>query len=88
MEVAVDETSERGGADHLRLRWQERGGPRAEPPQREGYGLQVIRELVGYELDAKAELVFGAEGVRCEVRMPLEEVEAGVRTLQSTGPGR
>src|SRR5262249_46747935 len=40
-----------GDADgRLRIEWQETGGPAVHAPERSGYGMDVIRDLLPYEL--------------------------------------
>jgi PAS domain S-box-containing protein len=63
-----------GGADALRVEWQEAGGPAVKAPRRCGYGTEIIRGLLPYELDGKVDLAFAAEGVRCRFDVPLLEL--------------
>jgi two-component sensor histidine kinase len=49
----------------IRLIWQERGGPPAARPEREGFGTKLIRQLAEYELDGDCDLRFEPEGLRC-----------------------
>jgi PAS domain S-box-containing protein len=60
-----------GDADALRVEWQEAGGPAVKAPPRCGYGAEIIRGLLPYELDGKVDLAFAAEGVRCRFDVPL-----------------
>jgi two-component sensor histidine kinase len=55
---------------HIRLRWEERGGPPVTPPQETGFGTQLIRRAFDYELNGTADLSFGPEGVRLEATFP------------------
>jgi two-component sensor histidine kinase len=57
----------------IRVVWQESGGPPVQPPQRSGYGTEVIRGLIPYELDGAVELAFEPEGVRCVLVIPDTE---------------
>lgn len=59
----------------LVLRWRESGGPTVEPPRRRGFGREVIERGLAYELDARVRLDFAAEGVACEVRAPLDQLD-------------
>jgi two-component system CheB/CheR fusion protein len=63
----VEERSDR----HLRLKWEERGGPRVTPPTDRGFGLQLIERAVSYELEGALELDFARDGFVCEVVFPL-----------------
>lgn len=55
----------------LTIWWEERGGPEVAPPARLGYGSEVIRELVAYELGGTVDLVFARDGVRCSIELPV-----------------
>ena len=64
-----------GGDDRsrrVRLQWQERNGPRAEPPGETGFGTKLIERACSYELDGEVELDYAPEGLTCEVVFPLE----------------
>jgi PAS domain S-box-containing protein len=54
------------------LRWLERGVaiPRAEPP-RSGFGLELIRRALPYQLHTPTRLEFDTDGVTCEISVPL-----------------
>jgi PAS domain S-box-containing protein len=68
---------------HLRLEWQEMGGPGVPPCNRSGYGTSVIRELLPYELGGKVDFRFAPEGVRCTLEIPAEWVGSGTFALLS-----
>jgi two-component sensor histidine kinase len=56
---------------HLRLLWQERGGPAVTAPLQKGFGTELIRRAFGFELEGAADLAFKPEGVRLEATFPL-----------------
>jgi two-component sensor histidine kinase len=58
-------------APRLKILWEESGGPAVVPPARLGYGSEVIRELVAYELGGTVDLVFDRNGVRCLIEVPV-----------------
>jgi two-component sensor histidine kinase len=69
-----------GDADaRLCVEWRETGGPAVRVPGRCGYGMEVIRGLLPYELDGKVDLAFAAEGVRCRFNIPLSQLAEGDR---------
>ena len=70
-QIAVDWTVEIDGRRQLHLRWNETGGPRVRPPARRGFGVNLIERSVAYELDGSASLEYRAEGVSCEITLPL-----------------
>ena len=54
-------------------------------PREAGYGTEVVRNLVPYELGGTVDLAFASEGLRCAINIPVTEVSAaiGMRTGQS-----
>jgi two-component sensor histidine kinase len=54
------------------LQWQERSVqmPAANAQRRRGYGTELIERALPYQLSAETKLEFGADGVRCVVRVP------------------
>ena len=59
------------GVHRLRLRWQERGGPRVAPPAARGFGTRLVEHAVAGELGGPAELVFAPEGLEAEITVLL-----------------
>lgn len=62
-----------GGADAsiLRLSWTETGATRLRPPERQGFGLELLERMLSYELRARATLRWPPTGLRCEIRAEL-----------------
>ncbi|WP_298258093.1 CheR family methyltransferase [Bradyrhizobium sp.] len=62
-----------GDADQTELifDWQERGGPRVEPPQRKGFGTELLEKTLAFELKGKATLNYDPSGLRCTIAIPL-----------------
>ena len=58
------------------IHWRETDGPPVKAPARQGYGLELIRELAEYELHGKVEVNFAAEGFACRIELPLKSVLA------------
>lgn len=56
---------------HLRLVWQERGGPRVQPPTRRGFGTRLIERGVARELSGEVDLSYHPDGVTCTIDVPL-----------------
>ncbi|HEX5795359.1 MAG TPA: hypothetical protein VFY19_05940, partial [Geminicoccaceae bacterium] len=52
-------------------RWCESGGPPVRPPERRGFGVNLIERSVAYELDGRATLDYRSEGLSCEIDVPL-----------------
>jgi two-component sensor histidine kinase len=49
---------------HLLLRWVERNGPPVVPPNRRGFGSQLLQRLLGAQKNGKVETDYAAEGAR------------------------
>ena len=61
-----------GEGRQLVLDWRESGvAMRPAPLRRRGYGTELIERALPYQLKATTELVFGSDGVRCLLIMPL-----------------
>jgi PAS domain S-box-containing protein len=54
-----------------RLRWEERGGPIVEAPQRSGFGARMIKTACEYDLEGEAQLDYMPEGLICEITFPM-----------------
>ncbi|RVG63434.1 PAS domain-containing protein [Sinorhizobium meliloti] len=61
-------------APHLRLVWQESGGPAAAPPASSGFGTQLIEFAVSRELGGRVELNYAPAGLAVEIVAPLGSV--------------
>jgi two-component sensor histidine kinase len=72
--------------DRVRIEWQEACGPPVCTPQRCGYGMEVIRGLVPYELDGTVDLEFAPEGVRCTLTFPAAAVGGSCQTIERPDP--
>ena len=58
------------------LVWHESGGPPVLPPQRDGFGMNVIRQILPYDLGARVDVKFARGGLRCEIVIPLARATA------------
>lgn len=67
--VQVCWRAEEEGAEALRarLRWVEVGGPRVQPPGRQGFGTRLLTTVAGHELDGHAHFDSRPEGVVYEL---------------------
>ena len=61
-------------ARHLRLVWQERGGPPVAPPASAGFGTRLIEFAATRELGGRAELNYAPVGLEVEIVAPLGSV--------------
>jgi PAS domain S-box-containing protein len=68
------------GRSMLRIDWIEQGGPPVTTPEQRGFGSKLIEGSITAELGGQARLVFAAEGLRCEIVIPMEAASIGLRT--------
>jgi two-component system CheB/CheR fusion protein len=59
-----------GGSKRLILRWEERGGPTVRPPERKGFGSQLIKRALQAGLGT-TRLTFDPRGVTCTLDVTL-----------------
>lgn len=55
------------------VRWREVNGPRVEPPERKGFGRELIENIVAQELNSEVELLFRPGGVECRLHVPVRD---------------
>jgi PAS domain S-box-containing protein len=63
--------SETGAKQMLHIAWSEDGGPRAEKPTKQGFGLKLLERGIGKELGGQSHIAFTPDGVRCTIDVPL-----------------
>jgi PAS domain S-box-containing protein len=62
------------GGRSVRLDWTESGVTLdAERPTRKGYGSELIERALPFQLNAKTNLEFAVDGVRCSIVVPLSD---------------
>ena len=59
------------GLRHLRLHWQEEGGPGVSEPTVRGFGTRLIERAVMRDLGGRRELVFAPDGLKAEITFLL-----------------
>lgn len=59
--------------DHLHISWTEAGGPPVLPPERSGFGRLLLERALTSDLRGDVRLDFAKEGLRCTIRIPLED---------------
>jgi len=69
---------QRGDGDGraLELDWREQNGPRVKPRRKQGFGSMVIERNLARALDAKVDLDFEPEGLRCHIVIPAKQILA------------
>lgn len=70
------------GDGRIRLAWREIGGPPVSPPEREGFGSTLIRQLVSYELGGEAETAYEPEGLECRIAFAGGAARGGDRAAK------
>ena len=61
----------------IAIEWQETGGPAVQAPDTCGYGMEVIRDVIPYELGGRVDLTFPADGLCCRLEIPVEWLSNG-----------
>jgi PAS domain S-box-containing protein len=56
--------------------WSEVGGPLVQPPERRGFGAQLLDRVIGAQLGASTTRVFSPEGVSVTISIPREKLIA------------
>ena len=59
------------------LGWRETGGPLVVPPSKSGYGMDVVRDVIPYELGGTVDHVLAPDGARCKMEIPLAHLSGG-----------
>jgi len=60
-----------GLGDRLLFRWTETGCVQIQPPTRQGFGMSIITGAVRQQLAGEVALEWRADGLRCEIDVPL-----------------
>ena len=74
--VAIASGRDPDGADCLRICWSEHAGPPVRKPQRRGFGMRLIEDALAYETSGTVTLRFLAQGLRCDMRIPVSPMPA------------
>lgn len=51
--------------------WLEKGGPAVAPPQRKGFGTELLERTLAFEMKGQTALSFNASGLHCRINIPL-----------------
>jgi PAS domain S-box-containing protein len=63
---------EQGGA--IELRWTESKGPKVSAPKRRGFGSMVIEHNLARAIEAKVDLTFDPDGLKCRIIVPVSQL--------------
>jgi two-component system, chemotaxis family, CheB/CheR fusion protein len=70
----------RDGHPQLVLSWRETGGPKISESAKQGFGTELIKRQVSYELEGEAQLDYSPDGLRATLIWPVRD---DVMALQS-----
>lgn len=70
----------------LQFEWTERGGPPVEPPNKSGFGLQLVRGLIEHELGGEVTFDFEPAGLLLRLRVPMVERRSRAESNLSSSP--
>ena len=70
----------------MALTWRETGGPLVLSPSKSGYGMDVVRSVIPYELGGTVDHVLAPEGARCRMEIPLAHLRAGSSLTNGSVP--
>ncbi len=73
--VAVEWRRSTSGEPKLNMTWREESGPPVTPPQRRGFGTDLIERALAADLDGTVVLDFRPEGLVCSIEAPLPAME-------------
>ena len=62
-----------GAADTVAVTWEEHGGPVVTPPERRGFGLNLIERALAHELGQPITIEFPPSGLRCRFAVSLRK---------------
>ncbi|MBU0724097.1 MAG: sensor histidine kinase [Alphaproteobacteria bacterium] len=66
------------GPDSLfHLTWQEQGGPPVTPPERLGFGSQLIKRSAASDFDGQVQMTYAPEGLRCALSARASQLRVG-----------
>jgi len=60
-----------GDQEIVSLDWQERGGPKVDPPRRRGFGTALLEKVVAVQCDADVGLHYDRDGFHFTMELPL-----------------
>jgi two-component sensor histidine kinase len=68
----LERKQRRDGPAVVEIVWRERDGPAVRPPERRGFGSQMLERGLAREAGGEVQLDFAPESVACRIRLPLE----------------
>jgi two-component sensor histidine kinase/DNA-binding response OmpR family regulator len=78
--------------DNLAIDWQEMDGPAVRPPEKRGFGTNILLGSVEKQLSGKVKMDWHPTGLACHISIPVsstvETVDAPAPRAESNGNGR
>jgi two-component sensor histidine kinase len=68
---------------YLEFDWIESGGPEVAPPQRKGFGTQLLDVVLPRQVSATTEVDYRPDGLRVRVRLPLADAKSKKSSTKS-----
>lgn len=65
------------GANAIEIEWSEKGGPPAEKPEKENFGLTLLKRILPHDHDGEADLSFEKEGFRYTLLLTFPNEQEG-----------
>jgi len=62
------------GQSRVTVDWEEIGGPVVSGSRSPGFGMEIIRELIPYEIGGTVDLMFPSVGIQCRLELPADSV--------------
>ncbi|MEG3126177.1 PAS domain-containing protein [Sphingomonas sp. GB1N7] len=72
---------------NLRISWEEAGGPKVAPPQKTGFGSQLIKRVLAHEIGGSVDIEYRETGVKFTAVAPMPDISDDDH-LNSAASGR
>lgn len=63
-----------GDQSRVTIEWRETGGPPAKPPERQGFGMSLIKQVIAMTFRSDAVIAYAPEGLVCRMTLPSRTV--------------
>jgi PAS domain S-box-containing protein len=77
-----------GDGDRLEVTWHEAGGPAIAPPERQGFGSTLIRQMIVHQLGGALRLDWPPAGLHCVFDLPARHLLPGGAVRGTAGSPR
>lgn len=73
--------------DDCEIVWRESGGPKVDPPSRQGFGSVLLSRSVPFDLGGVSDVSYPASGVEARLVIPGKYIAAGSDPVTAVAPG-